>query len=60
MNTSVETWRQDAENPDLWHGAYGVIVNGAALIERETFYTVIRLPRPQAPKEALKRQRVRL
>ncbi len=39
----VETWRQLPGDPDLWHHHNGVIVNSAALAEREYFYTVIRI-----------------
>lgn len=39
----VETWRQLPSDPDLWHHHNGVIVNSAALAEREYFYTVIRI-----------------
>lgn len=38
-----ETWQQDAQETDLWHGAHGVIVNSIALREREFFYEVVRV-----------------
>jgi len=38
----VETWIQDPEDSDLWHGEHGVIVNTAALEMRKAFYTIIR------------------
>jgi hypothetical protein len=38
-----EVWYQDLENADLWHGKHGVIVNTAALNEREFFYDIIRI-----------------
>ena len=39
----TEHWRQDPVNPDLWHGASGVIVNGAALAARTFYFEVVRL-----------------
>jgi hypothetical protein len=42
-----ETWFQDSSDPDLWHHPNGLIVNGAALRERESYYTVLRV-RPMA------------
>lgn len=38
-----EVWYQDKENPDLWHGKHGVIVNTAALNEREFYFDIIRI-----------------
>ena len=38
----VETWFQDSEDVDLWHGPHGVIVNSAALEMRQAFYTIIK------------------
>jgi hypothetical protein len=38
-----EVWCQDTDNADLWHGQHGVIVNTAALAEREFYYHVIRI-----------------
>jgi hypothetical protein len=38
-----EVWSQDLENSDLWHGKHGVIVNTAALNEREFYFDIIRL-----------------
>lgn len=39
----LEVWRQDPQDDDLWHGDNGVIVNGAALRQREAFFDVVRL-----------------
>lgn len=41
-NALTETWIQDAEDPNLWHGEHGVIVNSAALEMRKAFYTIIK------------------
>jgi hypothetical protein len=41
---ATEVWYQDAEDSDLWFGEHGVIVNTAALAEREFYYEVIRVP----------------
>jgi hypothetical protein len=38
-----EVWYQDCDNPELWHGKHGVIVNTAALNEREFYYDIIRI-----------------
>ena len=38
----VETWIQDPEDHDLWHGEHGVIVNTAALEMRKAFYTIVK------------------
>jgi hypothetical protein len=38
-----EVWYQDPENSDMWHGKHGVIVNTAALNEREFYYDIIRI-----------------
>ncbi len=48
----TEIWTQDIENPELWHGNYGVILNTAALDEREAFFDVTRIPAmPQMPQK---------
>ena len=39
-----ELWYQDPEDKNLWHGKHGVIINTAALNEREFYYTVVRIP----------------
>jgi hypothetical protein len=39
----TEIWIQDVENPDLWHGKHGVMINTAALSEREAFFEVTRI-----------------
>jgi hypothetical protein len=40
---NAELWYQDPEDSNLWHGKHGVIVNTAALNEREFYYTVVRI-----------------
>lgn len=40
---TIEIWRQDPENPDLWHGAHGVIINTAALEERKAYFDIVKL-----------------
>ena len=42
-NTVQEAWYQLASNPDLWEGAGGLIVNTAALEEREAYFEVTRV-----------------
>jgi hypothetical protein len=37
-----EVWYQDPENTDFWHGKHRVIVNTAALNEREFYFDIIR------------------
>jgi hypothetical protein len=38
-----EVWYQDQENADMWHGRHGVIINTAALNEREFYFDIIRI-----------------
>ena len=38
-----EIWYQDALESDLWHNDKGLIVNTAALNEREAFFDVTRV-----------------
>lgn len=38
-----EVWYQDSDSPDLWHGDNGVIVNTAALDERDFYFNVLRV-----------------
>ena len=38
-----EVWYQDAFDNDLWHNDKGLMVNTAALDEREAFFEVIRV-----------------
>ena len=45
-NKPPETWTQDPEERDLWHGENGVILNTAALEERTAYYEVVRLHHP--------------
>ncbi len=40
---NAELWYQDPEDSNLWHGKHGVIINTAALNEREFYYSVIRV-----------------
>ncbi len=44
-----EVWYQDPEESDYWHGEHGVIVNTAALNEREFYYDIIRITAQAAP-----------
>ena len=37
----TEVWHQDSHDADLWHGPHGVILNAAALEEREFYFDVI-------------------
>ena len=36
-------WRQLPGEPDLWQGEHGVLINTAALREREAFFEVTRV-----------------
>jgi hypothetical protein len=48
----TEVWYQDVEDSDLWFGEHGVMVNTAALEEREFYYDVIRVPHhPTFPRQ---------
>ena len=40
---NAELWYQDPEDSNLWHGKHGVIINTAALVEREFYYSVVRI-----------------
>ncbi|MGL4611664.1 MAG: hypothetical protein ACRCYY_18630 [Trueperaceae bacterium] len=40
----TEMWYQDIEDSDLWFGEHGVILNTAALDEREVYFEIIRVP----------------
>jgi hypothetical protein len=46
----TEIWYQDVEDSDLWFGEHGVMVNTAALNEREFYFEVIRVPHYPAHK----------
>jgi hypothetical protein len=46
---NTEVWYQDPEDGNLWHGTHGVIVNTAALLEREFFYNIERVASPVKP-----------
>ena len=53
-NTVHETWYQLASNPDLWEGNNSLLVNTAALQEREAYFEVTRVSnraRPEGLKE---------
>jgi hypothetical protein len=45
--TQQERWQQDDSDVDLWHGPNGLIVNTAALREREEYYRLDRILSPQ-------------
>ena len=38
-----EVWYQDLEDANMWHGKHGVIINTAALNEREFYFDIIRI-----------------
>ena len=38
-----EVWYQDREDRDYWHGEHGLIVNTAALNERDFYYAIVRI-----------------
>jgi hypothetical protein len=40
----TEIWTQDLESPDLWHGKYALMLNTAALNEREAYFDVTKVP----------------
>jgi hypothetical protein len=42
-NSKTEIWYQDVEELDLWFGEHGLMVNSAALQEREAFFDIIRV-----------------
>lgn len=44
MKLKLEVWRQIPEDPDLWLGEHGVLVNTAALEERSLYASIVRLP----------------
>ena len=41
---SFEVWHQDNETRDLWHAETGLMVNTAALKEREVYFDIVRIP----------------
>ena len=43
MTQAQEIWRQDVLDADLWHGNKGVIVNSAALQEREVYFEILKV-----------------
>ena len=44
MNKAIEVWYQDPQDPALWHGHGGLIVNQQALGERSFYVDLIRVP----------------
>jgi len=44
LNKTIEIWRQDNDSQDLWHNNNGLIVNTAALNEREAYLEIMRIP----------------
>jgi hypothetical protein len=40
----LEVWRQDHQIPDLWHSKDNLMVNSAALSEREFYFELVRIP----------------
>ncbi len=52
LTYGAEIWYQDNSDYDLWHGPQGLIVNTAALEEREAFYEVTRVTNVSASVEA--------
>lgn len=49
----AEIWFRHPVESDLWIGENGVLINSAALIERETYYDVARLPAGERPASSL-------
>ena len=43
MNYGKETWMQDSTDRNFWHAKNGLMVNAAALKEREGFYEIERV-----------------
>jgi hypothetical protein len=39
----TEIWTQDLESPELWHGKYGLMLNTAALDEREAYFDITKV-----------------
>ena len=37
----TEIWQQDVTDVDFWHGPNGIIVNTAALKEREFYFDIV-------------------
>ena len=40
----TELWQQDYQDQDLWHNEQGIMINTAALVEREAYFDIIRVP----------------
>lgn len=40
-----EYWQQDSIDPNLWHGPHGVMINTAALHERQAYFSVVLIKR---------------
>lgn len=50
----IEIWRQDTQNQDLWHGENGVMLNTAALKERQPYFDIVKIPTAEfIPDQAL-------
>lgn len=43
LNKTIEIWRQDNETQDLWHNENNLIINTAALLERESYFEIVRI-----------------
>ncbi len=39
----IEVWQQDSQQQDLWLFTNGIMVNSAALKERESYFDIIRI-----------------
>ena len=55
----LELWKQDVTDTDLWHHAGGLIVNKAALDERQGYFNIVRIhaPRSHRPQGEMASQR---
>lgn len=42
----IEVWQQDLQDHHLWHGENGVMVNEAALKDREFYFDIVRVSIP--------------
>lgn len=55
LDKPVELWTRDAQDENLWHGPHGVIVNGAALAEREAYFHIVRRTGRAQPPQHMRR-----
>jgi len=39
----IEVWHQDSQQQDLWLFTNGIMVNSAALKERESYFDIVRI-----------------